>query len=68
LSCEFLPRYEAFLRITGIASCEEAAQTALGWDLTSVDFWANAALRIVAATSVGPANKEADRLPLSGPP
>jgi len=45
---EFLPRYEAFLRITGIASCEEAAQTALGWDLTSVDFWANAVRAIEA--------------------
>ena len=39
---EFLPRYEAFLRATGIASCEDAVRDTLGWDLTSEAFWAKA--------------------------
>lgn len=39
---EFLPRYEAFLRATGVASCEDAVRDTLGWDLTSEDFWSKA--------------------------
>ncbi|MCF7688596.1 MAG: M3 family oligoendopeptidase [Cephaloticoccus sp.] len=39
---EFLPRYEAFLRATGVASCEDAVKSTLGWDLTSEAFWENA--------------------------
>jgi|UniRef100_UPI00404B3C6E oligoendopeptidase F len=39
---DFLPRYEAFLRSTGVASCEDAVKSKLGWDLTSEKFWADA--------------------------
>jgi len=39
---DFLPRYEAFLRSTGVASCEDAVKSTLGWDLTSEKFWADA--------------------------
>ena len=38
----FLPRYEAFLRETGSASCEEAVRRTLGWDITQQQFWAEA--------------------------
>jgi len=38
----FLPRYEAFLSMTGSASCEEVARQTLGADLSSPDFWATA--------------------------
>lgn len=38
----FLPRYEAFLRATGTATCEEAVKSTLGWDLTDETFWADA--------------------------
>ena len=38
----FLPRYEAFLSMTGSASCEEVVKQTLGEDLTSPDFWATA--------------------------
>lgn len=38
----FLPRYEAFLAMTGSASCEEVALKTLGADLTSPDFWTTA--------------------------
>jgi oligoendopeptidase F len=38
----FLPRYEAFLRESGRASCEEAVQATLGWDLRSPAFWTDA--------------------------
>jgi oligoendopeptidase F len=38
----FLPRYEAFLALTGSASCESAARQTLGADITKPDFWANA--------------------------
>ncbi len=38
----FLPRYEAFLRESGRASCEEAVQATLGWDLRSPSFWTDA--------------------------
>jgi oligoendopeptidase F len=38
----FLPRYEAFLAMTGSATCEEVARKTLGADLTSPDFWAEA--------------------------
>ncbi|MFI5357162.1 MAG: M3 family oligoendopeptidase [Opitutales bacterium] len=38
----FLPRYEAFLRATGTATCEDAVQSTLGWDLRSLEFWADA--------------------------
>jgi oligoendopeptidase F len=36
----FLPRYEAFLKLTGSASCEAAVQQSLGRDLRDVEFWA----------------------------
>jgi oligoendopeptidase F len=38
----FLPRYEAFLALTGSASCESAARQTLGADITKPDFWAHA--------------------------
>lgn len=38
----FLPRYEAFLAMTGSATCEEVVKQTLGEDLTSPDFWATA--------------------------
>ena len=38
----FLPRYEAFLRATGRATCEEAVQSTLGWDLRDRAFWVSA--------------------------
>lgn len=38
----FLPRYEAFLAMTGSATCEEVVKQTLGGDLTSPDFWATA--------------------------
>lgn len=41
---DFLPRYEAFLALTGSASCEEVARRTLDADLTQPEFWA-AALR-----------------------
>lgn len=40
----FLPRYEAFLSMTGSATCEEVVRKTLGEDLTNPEFWA-AALR-----------------------
>jgi len=40
----FLPRYEAFLRATGVACCEDAVQSTLGWDLTDPAFWSKAVL------------------------
>ena len=38
----FLPRYEAFLSLTGSATCEEVVKQTLGEDLTSPEFWATA--------------------------
>jgi oligoendopeptidase F len=38
---EFLPRYEAFLRLTGSASCEDAVKQSLGRDLRDSAFWAS---------------------------
>ena len=38
----FLPRYEAFLAMTGSATCEEVVKRTLGEDLTTVEFWARA--------------------------
>jgi oligoendopeptidase F len=38
---DFLPRYEAFLRLTGSATCEEAVRQALGRDLRDAAFWAD---------------------------
>lgn len=38
----FLPRYEAFLAMTGSATCEEVVRQTLGEDLTSPEFWATA--------------------------
>jgi oligoendopeptidase F len=38
----FLPQYEAFLALTGSASCEEAVQRTLGEDLRDPAFWARA--------------------------
>lgn len=43
----FLPRYEAFLRATGTATCEAAVKSTLGWDITDESFWTNA----IAATA-----------------
>ena len=37
----FLPRYEAFLRLTGSASCEDAVKQSLGRDLRDTAFWAS---------------------------
>ncbi|MES2596572.1 MAG: M3 family oligoendopeptidase [Verrucomicrobiota bacterium] len=38
----FLPRYEAFLSMTGSATCEEVVRQTLGEDLTNPEFWATA--------------------------
>ena len=38
----FLPRYEAFLSMTGSATCEEVVKQTLGEDLTQPEFWATA--------------------------
>jgi oligoendopeptidase F len=38
----FLPRYEAFLSMTGSATCEEVVMHTLGEDLTKPEFWATA--------------------------
>lgn len=38
----FLPRYEAFLALTGSANCEEVARQTLGADLTDPAFWSTA--------------------------
>ncbi len=38
----FLPQYEAFLSLTGSASCEEAVRRTLGQDLRDPAFWATA--------------------------
>lgn len=35
----FLPKYEAFLQMTGSASCETCVREALGADLTDPEFW-----------------------------
>jgi oligoendopeptidase F len=45
----FLPKYEAFLAMTGSATCEEAAQRTLGADITKRDFWG------AAVRAIGPA-------------
>lgn len=45
---DFLPRYEAFLRETGRATCEDAVRTTLGWDLSDRAFWTGA-IRACAA-------------------
>lgn len=45
----FLPRYEAFLAMTGSATCEEVVKQTLGEDLTNPDFWATA-LRAIEPT------------------
>lgn len=56
----FLPRYEALLRATGTASCEEAVKVTLGWDLTNPDFWIRA-VRTVEAPVAALAKIVADR-------
>ncbi len=38
----FLPGYENFLRATGRASCEDAVQATLGWNIRDRAFWAQA--------------------------
>jgi oligoendopeptidase F len=38
----FLPRYEAFLAMTGSATCEEVVKATLGEDLTDPAFWGTA--------------------------
>ena len=45
----FLPRYEAFLAMTGSATCEEVVKQTLGEDLTKPEFWATA-LRAIEPT------------------
>lgn len=40
----FLPRYEAFLQMTGSASCEDCVREALGEDITQPAFWATGIL------------------------
>ena len=37
---DFLPRYEAFLAMTGSATCEEVVRQSLGENLTDPGFWA----------------------------
>ena len=39
---DFLPRYEKFLKMTGIADCEEVVRESIGRDITKPDFWAEA--------------------------
>ncbi|MCA1964097.1 MAG: M3 family oligoendopeptidase [Prosthecobacter sp.] len=38
----FLPKYEAFLRMTGSATCEEVVRQSLGQDLADIAFWTRA--------------------------
>lgn len=38
----FLPRYEAFLSMTGSATCEDVVMRSLGEDITKPEFWATA--------------------------
>ena len=38
----FLPRYEAFLAMTGSATCEDVVKQSLGEDITRPEFWATA--------------------------
>jgi len=45
----FLPRYEAFLAMTGSATCEEVVKQTLGEDSTKPEFWATA-LRAIEPT------------------
>ena len=52
---DFLPSYEAFLRATGVASCEDAVRDTLGWDLTSEAFWSKA-----VRAAEGPINSFSD--------
>jgi len=39
---DFLPRYEKFLALTGIATCEEVVRRSLGSDLRDPGFWKQA--------------------------
>lgn len=39
---DFLPKYEAFLRRSGSASCEDVVRETLGRDITLPEFWAEA--------------------------
>ncbi|GEP43221.1 M3 family oligoendopeptidase [Brevifollis gellanilyticus] len=48
----FLPRYEAFLSMTGSATCEEVVKQTLGEDLTNPEFWATA-LKAMEPSLVG---------------
>ncbi len=45
----FLPKYEAFLRETGRASCEDAVRRTLGWDIREKQFWADAIVAVAPA-------------------
>ncbi len=45
----FLPQYEAFLTVTGSASCEEAVRRTLGGDLKDPAFWTSALLSMEEA-------------------
>ncbi|NUO47296.1 MAG: M3 family oligoendopeptidase [Polyangiaceae bacterium] len=46
----FLPRYEAFLRMTGSATAHEVAKASIGRDLESPEFWADAIETLRAPT------------------
>jgi oligoendopeptidase F len=46
----FLPRYEAFLRMTGSAMAHEVARASIGRDLESAEFWADAIETLRAPT------------------
>lgn len=46
---DFLPRYEAFLRATGTATCEAAVKSTLGWDITDESFWGRAIQSVAPA-------------------
>ena len=48
----FLPRYEAFLRATGSASCEDCVRDTLGADITDPAFWASGILGLEGPLSM----------------
>lgn len=54
----FLPRYEAFLSMTGSGTCEEVVKQSLGEDLTHPEFWATA-LKAMEPSLVAYENVEA---------
>jgi oligoendopeptidase F len=52
----FLPRYEAFLRLSGSAMAHEVAKKSVGVDLETPDFWAR------AIATLEPPTRELERL------